>query len=312
MSSFDDASLSKQLSEWEQMQQTYDSTFFLNRRNNNIEKSNDNFYNGIWEYKQPPQEHKILLLGHGGSDIPAHRIRIPSNVRVVGTATCGMKAFQSKLANIEESFFVKELPPLGVGIVSETKQKVNEYYDEWGGNQIIVKQVGSSLTDYSIELLLWYEQTPGVITLHPSGTYFYHKTTDAYIIQTLTDRTITTDNIRIAFNSSIYPTVETVIKLFDQKESMLFDDFYELFKFSLKISDLIRINNTVKNKKPTLIIASSCRVFDYVSPATIRARLNSIGGNITRKRQKKIKKKTMHRKKTRMKKNHRRTQRYNV
>ena len=305
----DDTSFNKEVSDWEQMQTTYGPEFFLNRGQDNIEKSNDNFDNGIWVLKQPPQEHKILVLGHGHSNIPARRIKIPSNVRVVGTATCGMEAFQTRLDNVEESFFTKELPPLGIAFSNETKTKVNEYYDEWGGNQIIVKQVGSRLTDYSINLLLWYEQTPSVITLHPSGTYFYHKTTDAYIIQTLSDRTITTNNIRIAFNSSVYPKVETVIELFDQKESMLFDDFVKLFTFSLKISDIIKINNKIKNKKPTLIIASSCRGFDYVSPLTISARVNSFGGNITRKIQKKIKKKTMHRKKSRMK-NHRQTQRY--
>jgi len=189
--------------------------------------------------------------------------------------------------------------------MGKNKNIIKEYYYEWDGDRIIVKQFGSRLTDYSIHLLLWYQkkETPNVITLHPSGTYFYRKTTEEYIIQTLTDGRITKDNVRIAFKSSVHPKVKTVIKLFGENDSMLFTDFFKLFTFSLKISDIIEINNKIKNKKPTLIIASSCRGFGYVSHSTVEARDDSFGGNITRKRQKKIKKKTMHRKKSRMKNN---------
>ena len=260
------------------------------------------FYSSIPYIGPPPENEKIyLILGHGITRT-TERISIPINRRIAYTAHCGDKIDEDAIIHTESLFFLQQLEPLN-------RKEPVEYYDRWHDENIKVKQYKSNLTDSEITLLLWYPGLHGRVVLNTSGIYEYTKTKHQTMEKILLDidengaNIISQDDVKQAFKNSIYPTVENVLELFTdytqeeegaKVETLPFDVFEKLFQFSKKISSLMKN----KNKKPILIIASSCRIFDEEIDIDeqINARINSFG--IKKKKSKK--KKRINRRKSRM------------
>jgi hypothetical protein len=197
------------------------------------------------------QEHKYILFGHG-LITSADRLEIPNGRRLVMTALCGDTVNEYRLEKTEANFFKELLDPLQMNEIDDA------YYDTWHGEDIIVRNSGSDITDSNISLLLFYTLKNGSIMLCTSGIYEYEKTGSQLIdrfnlgISKHGDTIITRNDVLRIFKTSLYPTLDVHV--------MRFHYFKIQFEKKFPQKSLIGIINDLPPN--SMLIASSCRIFD--------------------------------------------------
>ena len=209
------------------------------------------------------QEPKYILFGHG-KITKTERLKIPKGSRLVTTALCGESTDEYTLERTENRFFHSSLDPLQVKIA-------DAYYDTWHGEEIIVRNSGSDITDSNISLLLFHRAPNMSILLCTSGIYEYKKTGSQKMnrFELKKDREtnfniISQGDVSKIFETSLYPIVSEVLKIFisgrEEYDTLPFSTFELKFKNKFPQKSLIGIINGLPPN--SMLIASSCRIFD--------------------------------------------------
>jgi len=210
------------------------------------------------------EEPKYALFGHG-LITSAVRLEIPNGSRLVTTALCGESTDEYTLEKTENNFFSRSLAPLQMNEFADT------YKDTWHGEDIIVRNSGSDITDSNISLLLFHRLPNMSILLCTSGLYEYEKT-EMQIMNRFVLKKDRKTNLNIIsqtdvskiFRTSLYPIVSEVLKIFilgeDRYNTLPFSTFELKFKEKFPQKSLIGIINDLPPN--SMLIASSCRIFD--------------------------------------------------